>query len=575
MPTKRKMNGVCLSRPSNINQAWSCLIIEELHRLGAGHFFLAPGSRSAPLAYAVDGNQSISSTVHFDERSLGFMACGYSSGTQKPAVVIVTSGTAVANLLPSIIEASKKKLPMIIITADRPPELQKTGAPQTIDQNNIFGPYVRWEINLPCPSLEISPAYVLTTIDQAMVMAKGELPGPVHLNLMFREPLALSGQDHLKVSQYLMRLGKWLVGSSPFTILFSRNVGQDNSDISRLAGIVNGIRRGVIAVGKLSTESDRAAVLRLSEKTGFPILPDVTSGLRLGVNHPSVISYFDRILSDKQTGLRIDAVIQFGGRMTSKAYDDFIKNTRLNSYVMILSHPLRNDPWHKVTHRVIATPSALIDLLIPLLNQYKGRPLLNLLARENRRIIKYLNNIFLDPSLSEPAVARIISLLIRPGEGLFLSNSLSVRMMDSFASNEGAAVPVGSNRGASGIDGIISSAVGYALGLGRPVTLVIGDLAFLHDLGALSLVAGAAQRIVVVVINNHGGGIFSTLPYREESDRFNKYFKAAHPWKFADAAKMFGINYFHPKSVDEFKSHYLHATGLMTSSIIEVAITDG
>jgi len=178
----------------NVQYLWAKLIVEELLRSGAGHFFLAPGSRSTPLALAVARNRRARYHVHFDERGTAFAALGYGRATGKPAVWITTSGTAVANGLPAVVEAATDGVPLILLTADRPPELRETGANQTIDQAKIFGDYVRWQLDLPVPDPAIDPAFVLTTVDQAVYRSLRAPAGPVHLNCMFREPLVPSAE---------------------------------------------------------------------------------------------------------------------------------------------------------------------------------------------------------------------------------------------------------------------------------------------------------------------------------------------------------------------------------------------
>ena len=175
----------------NINHCWASLMVEELTRLGADYFCVAPGSRSSPLVIAVAQNKNAKSFVHFDERGLAFHAMGYAAATQKPAMLICTSGTAAANFFPAVIEASKKKLPLIVLTADRPPELRQTGAAQTIDQVGIFGKYTQWATDMPCPDTNIDPQFVLTTMDQAWYQAMRNR-GVVHINCMFRQPLTLT-----------------------------------------------------------------------------------------------------------------------------------------------------------------------------------------------------------------------------------------------------------------------------------------------------------------------------------------------------------------------------------------------
>jgi len=205
-----------IQKAPNINTLWGEFIIEELIRDGVEFFCLAPGSRSTPLTAAVALNKKAKSFVHFDERGLAFHALGYVSALRKPVALICTSATAAANFLPAIIETSKKKLPLIVLTADRPPELQKSGSDQTIDQIGIYGKYVKWEFNFPCPTTDIRPEFVLTTIDQAVYQAKTGTPGPVHLNCMYREPLAPLGrlQDF---SKYVKDLMGWAKSQGPYT----------------------------------------------------------------------------------------------------------------------------------------------------------------------------------------------------------------------------------------------------------------------------------------------------------------------------------------------------------------------
>ncbi|MCA9399406.1 MAG: 2-succinyl-5-enolpyruvyl-6-hydroxy-3-cyclohexene-1-carboxylic-acid synthase, partial [Candidatus Omnitrophica bacterium] len=202
---------------SNINTIWASLIIEELIRCGVDYFCISPGSRSTPLAVAVANHKKARSFIHFDERGSAFHALGYAAAAKKAACVITTSGTAVANLFPAVIETAKKKLPLIILTADRPPELRFTGANQTIDQVKIFGDYTNWFFDMPAPSTDCAPEFILTSIDQAVAKANGYPKGPVHLNCMFREPLAPLN-DKNNYAKYLTTVKNWGKRQTPFTI---------------------------------------------------------------------------------------------------------------------------------------------------------------------------------------------------------------------------------------------------------------------------------------------------------------------------------------------------------------------
>lgn len=566
-----------LQKFPNINNLWSSLLIEELVRHGIDYFCIAPGSRSGPLTVAVAHNSKAKSFIHYDERGLAFHALGYISATSKSAVIISTSGTAVANFFPAIIEASKKKLPLIVLTADRPPELRQTGANQTIEQPGIFGEYVRWRCDLPCPDLKIKPEFILTTIDQAVFRANGELRGPVHLNCMFREPLVPISTDE-NFSKYLEGLKDWQKSHRVYTryVNFEKSISAD--EIKTLAATFNEIKNGLIVVGKLSSkesQSEQKAVRKLSEKLGWPIFADITSGLRLGCTYPNVIQSFDQILLSEKicSKLKVNCVLHLGGRMTSRRFYDYLEVIRPPRYFMVLNHPLRNDALHMVTDRFQSSVQSFSEGILPFLKQKKLSAQFSSLQKISSRIQKTLNEFEQkSASLNEPLIARLISKYIPKDSGLFLSNSMPIRDMDMYAVGDGAVVTIGANRGASGIDGIIASACGFAVGLNKSVTLLIGDLAFLHDLNSLSMLSRLSKPVIIVVLNNNGGAIFSFLPIAQFSDVFEEYFAAPHGFLFEDAAKLFDLNYFSPKSSSEFTHHYQKCCKEKKSTIIEVTI---
>lgn len=555
----------------NINHLWGSLIIEELIRQGADYFCVAPGSRSSALTAAVAQNKKAKPFIHFDERGLAFHAMGYSAATHKPSVLICTSGSAVANFLPAIIEASKKKLPLIVLTADRPPELRQTGAVQTIDQVGIFGSYVKWSTDMPCPDLNIKPEYVLTTIDQAVYQAVA-LKGVVHINCMYREPLApVKSKDDL--SAYTKSLSSWDKSNQPYTEYIKGFESVALPIPKKIAQRLDAIKNGLIVVGKIGGADEQTQVLNLAEKLGWPIFADISSGLRLGQEHKNVIHYFDHLLlSDAlKDKLKFDGVLHLGGRITSKRYYEFVANQDLNEYIMVLNHSLRNDPNHQVSLRIESTVSNFIQTIIGLIKPRKASAALKNLSTANQKADKQIESFFKgDERLCEPRTARLVSQLIPKGQGLFLSNSMPLRDMDFYADYKGAKVSVNGNRGASGIDGIIASACGYAQGLQMPTTLMIGDLAALYDLNSLSMLRDTKQPLIIMVLNNGGGGIFSFLPIAEFKEGFEKFWGTPHSYTLSNAAAMFELNYAQPMSVTDFKKAYKQALQSQTSTIIEV-----
>jgi len=556
---------------SNINHCWGTLIIEELSRLGVEYFCVAPGSRSSPLVIALAQHKKVKSFVHFDERGLAFHAMGYGAAAKKPAVLICTSGTAAANFYPAVIEASKKKLPLIVITADRPPELRQTGAVQTIDQVGLFGKYAQWTTDMPCPDTKIDPPFVLTTIDQAWYQAVRN-HGVVHINCMFRQPLTLvkTSED---LTGYIKPLSRWAKSQRPYTDYVTGFESVALPTPKKIAARLDAVKNGVIVVGKIAGPDEAQLVLHLSEKLGWPVFADVSSGLRLGQDHSHLIHYFDHLLSSEKIlkNLSFDGVLHLGGRMTSQRYYDFIQKQNPAEYIMVINHALRNDPNHQVSLRVEASVSNFIQTVIGLIKPRKTSVALKVLSKANKVADQIIEDSFeMDEPVNEPRIARLVSQLIPEGQGLFLSNSMPIRDMGNYADFKGRAVSVNGNRGASGIDGIIASAAGYAKGLDKPVTLMIGDLAALHDLNSLAMLRDLSVPMIIIVLNNGGGGIFSFLPIAEFKEGFEKYWGTPHAYTMAAAASMFELNYSQPMDEAHFKKVYTQALKSQTSTIIEV-----
>jgi len=560
-----------LTKAPNINYLWAELMIEELIRNGIDTFCISPGSRSSALTMAVANHPKAKSLIHFDERGSAYRALGVTSATRKPCAVITTSGTAAANVFPAVIEASKKKVPLIILTADRPPELRFTGAHQTIDQNKIYGDYVRWFFDLPCPTQDIAPEFVLTTIDQAISQAQGNPGGPVHINCMFREPLA---GDNLKTSPtYRNAIHNWEIGKSPFTkyIPSTNNLGKQKT--KDIADQIINIMSGIIVVGKLTNTREQQSVLTLSEKLNWPVFADISSGIRLGNNHKNIIHYFDQLLlSGKfQKQFQPDGILHLGGRITSKRWYEYIKSIAPSKYIMVLNHPLRNDPLHNVTTRIQCSIGIFCNTLTKQITQRKNNKLLLQFQKLNASAHQSIEGFFDGKdTLSEPQTARLVTNYIPPNDALFVSSSMPIREIDSYGTPDQNSVIFGSNRGASGIDGTIATASGFAAALDKRTTLLIGDLAFLYDLNSLSMLRDLKNPMVIVVQNNNGGGIFSFLPLNEKNKYFEKYFGTPHHLTFHGAADCFDLNYARVDSPEKFTQTYSVALKSQTSTIIEV-----
>lgn len=556
---------------SNINILWSSLIVEELIRNEINYFCISPGSRSAPLTSAVAKNTRAKHIICFDERSAAFHALGYGKAMGKPAVLICTSGTAAANYFPAVIEASVDSIPMIILTADRPPELHDSGANQTIDQGKLYGEYVNWEFNLPCPDEKISPQMVLTTIDQAVFQSTRFPQGLVHINCMFREPLAPVPEPIEE--NYLQSISDWTIKSDPYTFYELTAPIPEYPTVKKIADIINGTKRGIILVGKLGSRSEAEAVFKLAQQINWPVFPDINSRLRFQLSKHNFISYYDQMFSVKKLREKFipDTVLQFGSRIVSKRILEFIEKVKPKNYVQVLNHPYRHDPHHNVSFRIEADIEEVCQFLLNEVSSNPKMPWLESLV-ETSNVAGSLIDTFIHPdqSVSEISIARIVSRVIPEKSALFLGNSMPVRDMDMFASTNGSIIPVAANRGASGIDGNLASAAGFAVGNDLPATVVIGDLAMIHDLNSLLLLRSIKQPIVIVLVNNNGSGIFSFLPIADFGDMFENFFGTPHELTFEKAAEMFGIEYSNPQTNEEFQKIYQEALMNEKTTLIEL-----
>lgn len=552
----------------NINILWGNLIVEELIRAGAVYFIISPGSRSTPLTVAIARHRGAKRRVCLDERGAAFHGLGYARATGKPAVLVSTSGSASANYFPAIIEASTDNLPIIIISGDRPPELRQTGANQTIDQVNLYGDYVRWKFDIPCPDQNISPTFVLTTIDQAVYRSQGSPQGPVHLNCMFREPLAPT--NSAITLGYTLPLKSWLNSELPWTSYLMSVVTQTPDNIKQIADILNNTKRGILTLGRLTHSSQITAVLALAKSMNFPVFADIRSGVRLGNAISDQIEYFDQLLLT-HNWQPIETVIQIGDRILSKRFLEYLKTHPPHHYIVVLDDPNRHDSAHIVSHRLESNIEQFCQELSPLLKPTIDETWKNKLFTISQKISQIINSsVTTNSSLNEIAIADLVSRHIPPNSGLFLANSMPIRDMDQYGTYGGNIVTIAANRGTSGIDGIIASATGFCQGLNTATTLVIGDLAFLHDINSLSIINSLDYPLWIIVINNNGGGIFSFLPIAKFNDVFETYFGTPHNLNFSYAAKLFNLNYFSPTTSEEFVQDYQKAIASQSSAIIEV-----
>ncbi len=558
-------------RAHNINQLWARLLIAELARCGISEYCISPGSRSTPLALAVAECEDSCHVVHFDERGSAFRALGLGKATGKPAVLICTSGTAVANFYPAIIEASMSATPMIILSADRPAELRSCSSSQTIDQVKMFGDYLRWSIDLLPPNEQVNPEFLLSTIDQAVFRSLSSPAGPVQINCQFREPLAPLGELR-DYTNYLKSISRWLENSEPYTTYQSEAVSVTSSAAEPIAAIAKSAKRGLIVAGALPAHVDSAAIADLAEKWQWPVITDICSGVRFtGKRRTTVICHGDLFLRSEiaHSTLQPDVILQFGSPPISKSVNQFC-STASSQYVVVADRPDRIDPQHRVSMRLQAEPGSVATLLrevgVPKSDLLRQLVEFDSVAQDSIRALSSTPG----ASLSELHIAGEMIRASTSSRGIFLATSMPIREVDSVALQSDTRLHVSANYGANGIDGTIASAVGFSDGLRLPVTLLIGDLAFLHDLNSLALVARSRFPVTVVILNNDGGGIFSMLPVLDIGSRFEEFFGTPHGRDFRNAAELFDIKYHCPGTAKDFATVYRHSLKSKKSALIEI-----
>ncbi len=515
---------------SSLNQWWATWTLEELHRLGVKHVCLAPGSRSTPLTLAASNHPALTVHTHFDERGLGFLALGLAKATQTPVAVIVTSGTAVANLLPAIAESGLTGEPLVILSSDRPVELIACGANQAIVQHGIFSSHVTAFYDIPSPSLAISPTWLLNTVDEAMAK-QVQLGGTIHFNCHYPEPFY--GEKKPLVA-YEAPISSWIKGDQPHCVYrhCSLSGALNVDDIAPLSH-----KKGVILVGSVR-EDCQEALIDLANALGWPILADPQSGLSTSY------AGFDGWLQNPECARlfnQAEVVLQFGARFVSKRLYQWLSKQSLSDYWLIEPSVSRLDPHHRAGVRLCMTlHDAVAQFRANIPNAPRQKNWAKGLIQASKLCLAELKA--RSETLSELAFSYRLHSAVLPNTQLFMGNSLMVRFLDLCGN-----LPLGkrwANRGASGIDGLIATAAGVARATDDPVVIVLGDTSLLYDLNSLALLRQTHQPIVVVVTNNNGGGIFDLLPVPEQQK--DDYYRLPHDLNFSSAAAMFGLAYFAP-----------------------------
>ena len=559
---------------ANRSMLWASILVDEMGRAGICHAIVAPGSRSTPLALALYDHDSIEVYSVLDERAAAFFALGIGLATGKPAALLCTSGTAAANFFPAIIEASQSNVPMLVLTADRPHRLRDSGANQTIDQIKLYGDYVRWFVDVSPPEAhpdDLTLRYLRTTVDRAVATSQGAQAGPVHLNLPFPKPLEPTPIDGDIPQSATYGLGaRGRDEGRPFAAMNLVIPPPPGEGVARLADLIQENPRGVIIAGP-STPPDDGLIGTLSKAAGYPILAEPLSGIRFGDQaHGHIISSYDTFLHTSIAGsLKPELVIQIGAMPVS---------TALLNYLSLHPHARRvvlteSGQWADGLHLTSDVIQGDLKMLLYQLQDVKAWPDADWLGAWQAADDAAWEAIddLTTREFCEGAILGDVVNGMPEGGALFTANSSPIRHLDQFARHNSKSLAVYANRGASGIDGNLATALGIAQGSGLPTTLVIGDLALYHDLNSLHLIRRLSIKLTIVVINNDGGGLFHRLPIAEYEPPFRELFQTPHGLTFEHAAKMFDLPYTRVDDAAGFRSAFGRAVADDQPYLIEVS----
>ncbi|MYC55967.1 MAG: 2-succinyl-5-enolpyruvyl-6-hydroxy-3-cyclohexene-1-carboxylic-acid synthase [Chloroflexi bacterium] len=535
--------------------------IDALVAAGLRHVCIAPGSRHTPLALALARHRErVQLTSHLDERSAAFFALGLALGSGKPAAIVCTSGSAAANFFPAIVEARQSRLPLIVLTADRPPELRHSGANQTIDQLKLFGSYVDLFVDAPLPEAD-PPKLALDNLRalaaRAFVTAR-EKRGVVHINLPFRKPFEPAADDELAIDR------------RPPT-RFIPPIPRGEPVLRRL--LTPDLRncRGLIYCGHGSarnTAEQRALspwLARLSQVTGFPVLAEFSSNLR----GEDVLGAYESWLAGIDMS-RLSALIRLGAPPLCATMQDLLAESRFDYHIYCSRAGEWTDASHSISHHLTIDPAAVhpreFEDMLAADDIWRAQ-----LAKLDTNAWQVIRSELANGNYFDGAVAFDMAQLLPEDGAVFAGSSLPVRQLDQFAPPRQPPPQVFANRGASGIDGNVSSALGIAMARkGKPTAALLGDITVYHDMNGLLAIKRCGIPITIVLLNNDGGGIFQRLPVRRFKPAFQDFFLTPHGLDFALVAKLYGLRYSRADDRATFRRAFAESIKRSSATLIEV-----
>ena len=526
-------------RVPNPNLQFSEAVVGGLADAGLKAVCLAPGSRSTPLAIAFDTHPCIETFVHLDERCASFFALGMAQASRRPVALVCTSGTAALEFHAAVVEAKMAGVPLLVLTADRPPELRHSGANQTIDQVKMYGDHVLWAVDAALPEKdapEVALRNLRTLAARSYATADGIRKGPVHVNFPFRKPLEPE-------TPYIPRFDGGQSSSIGRGVLVPTT-----EQVEEVVALVSAHETGWIVCGPWAGRPPCGlvdAIAELGRSTGYPIFADPLSGLRFGPHTDSspIISSYESFLQNQTDFDAPEVVVRFGAVPTSKYLNEYLTRTAPAFHVHVRSNGVWADDSHRVNMYLQVDEAVFCKKVAERCQRKFGRWGVSVLAADSRcqrRQGMFLQENWFDASAVSAAVSALPD-----DSSLFVGNSLPVRHVDQFAPPDGMRIDSYGNRGASGIDGIVSSALGVAAAdRARPMLLIIGDVSFYHDMnGLLAANRFGLDNVTIVLLNNGGGGVFRRLPIAEDGARFEELFLTPTGLDFSAAAALYGLEY--------------------------------
>ncbi|WHX39730.1 2-succinyl-5-enolpyruvyl-6-hydroxy-3-cyclohexene-1-carboxylic-acid synthase [Mesobacillus sp. AQ2] len=517
--------------------AYIAAFVAELSKTGVRDVVISPGSRSTPMALVMAEHPELRTHILVDERSASFFALGIAKATRKPVALLCTSGTAAANYYPAVIEASISRVPLIVLTADRPHELRDVGAPQAIDQIHLYGKNVKWFVEMAPPQkTEDMIRYARTVCGRAAATASSYPQGPVHLNFPFKEPLIP------KLDGNLFELPERVGG---YVEIQTGRISLSDEMFERIAEDLASFKNGIIVCGQIDSSDFAERVIALADSLKFPIIADPLSQLRSGEHDGRhVVDTYDAFLrnEDAKEALKPDVIIRFGAMPVSKALTIFIKENRNARQFVIDSGAGWREPTMSASDMFYCDEALFCEKISSAVDHVDESSYLDKWLALNDTAKQQLMGISKVEEMSEGKLFHLLAEMLPEGATLFVGNSMPIRDLDSFFLLNDKNIKVMANRGANGIDGIVSTALGVA-SVSQPCYLVLGDLTLYHDLNGLLASKLYNIDINILLINNNGGGIFSFLPQANEPKHFEMLFGTPLDLDFSHVVAMYKGKY--------------------------------